>query len=106
MLENRRLIIQIRMYYAPDACLQVLYTMPSKDSSDADAALISESGAMNVFFLLDKVGKHLLSAFNKRLSASLYLGQNRDAVCQKVHRAANDMPDCAADVAFQQHICR
>jgi len=29
--------------------------MPSQDSSDHDAALISESGAMNVFFLLDKV---------------------------------------------------
>lgn len=36
-------------------CLQVLYTMPTQDSSDHDAAVISESGAMNVFFLLDKV---------------------------------------------------
>jgi hypothetical protein len=30
--------------------------MPGRDSSDQDAAIISESGAMNVFFLLDKVG--------------------------------------------------
>ena len=39
----------------PSTCLQVLYTMPSWASSDADAAIISESGAMNVFFVLDKV---------------------------------------------------
>ena len=36
--------------------MQVLYTMPGRDSSNQDAAIISESGAMNVFFLLDKVG--------------------------------------------------
>lgn len=34
-------------------CLQVLYTMPN--SSSKDDSIISESGAMNVFFLLDKV---------------------------------------------------
>ena len=33
---------------------QVLYTLPV-DRSDPDSALIGESGAMNVFFLLDKV---------------------------------------------------
>ena len=35
-------------------CLQVLYTMPSSSSSKDDA-IVSESGAMNVFFVLDKV---------------------------------------------------
>ena len=40
--------------------LQVLYTMPSQDSSDPDAATISESGAMNVFFLIDKVRERSL----------------------------------------------
>jgi branched-chain amino acid aminotransferase len=34
---------------------QVLYTLPSGDPDNPDSALISESGAMNVFFLLDKV---------------------------------------------------
>lgn len=40
--------------YVTAPCLQVLYTMPSSSSSKDDA-IISESGAMNVFFLLDKV---------------------------------------------------
>ena len=35
-------------------CLQVLYTMPSSSSSKDDA-IVSESGAMNVFFVFDKV---------------------------------------------------
>jgi hypothetical protein len=37
-----------------DVITQVLYTLPV-DRSDPDSALIGESGAMNVFFLLDKV---------------------------------------------------
>ena len=36
-------------------CLQVLYTMPSSSSSSKDDGIVSESGAMNVFFVLDKV---------------------------------------------------
>ena len=39
--------------YVIAPCLQVLYTMPS--STSKDDTIISESGAMNVFFLLDKV---------------------------------------------------
>ena len=35
-------------------CSQVLYTMPSSSSSKDDA-IVSESGAMNVCFVLDKV---------------------------------------------------
>lgn len=45
--------------HTPHACLQVLYTMPSQDISNPDAAIISESGAMNVFFVLAKVRRHL-----------------------------------------------
>ena len=51
---------------------QVLYTLPAVDGSDPESAVISESGAMNCFFLLDKVsavglftGMCLLSGFKK-----------------------------------------
>ena len=42
---------------------QVLYTLPSIDGSDPESAVISESGAMNCFFLLDKVNTILLLCF-------------------------------------------
>ena len=34
---------------------QVLYTLPIGDRSDPESSVISESGAMNCFFFLDKV---------------------------------------------------
>ena len=39
----------------------MLYTLPVGDGEDPESALISESGAMNVFFLWDKVGLIRLS---------------------------------------------
>ncbi len=39
-----------KKYGAP----QVLYTLPAGDHSDPESSVISESGAMNVFFLIDK----------------------------------------------------
>jgi hypothetical protein len=38
--------------------LQVLYALPQ--GGDVDDAVVSESGAMNVFFFMDKVGVLLL----------------------------------------------
>ena len=46
------------------ACAQVLYTLPV-DRSDPDSALIGESGAMNVFFVLDKVFPCLVAVWQQ-----------------------------------------
>ncbi|EIE23563.1 branched-chain amino acid aminotransferase II [Coccomyxa subellipsoidea C-169] len=69
---------------------QVLYTLPSIDGSDPESAVISESGAMNCFFLLDKADGSGLELTTPPLDGTILPGVTRDSILA-LARAWNDI---------------
>ncbi|BDA47474.1 Branched-chain-amino-acid aminotransferase, cytosolic [Coccomyxa sp. Obi] len=59
---------------------QVLYTLPTGDRNDPESSVISESGAMNCFFFLDKADGSGQALITPPLDGTILPGVTRDSI--------------------------